>query len=89
MNRLSVIVVGAIVDSFVYGKAMMTWLRFIQFNFIQGDSAQFGEHHVLWYFYSGVPSILGLSVVPLLVSLSLRLHEKEWTVILGFISCFR
>lgn len=76
-------------DSWVLGKPVISWIRFLKFNVLEGGSSQFGSHHVLWYFYSALPSIFGIALLPLALSLTLHVHQKDWIRILGFISVFR
>ncbi|ODM88344.1 GPI mannosyltransferase 3 [Orchesella cincta] len=60
-------------DSQMSGSLSPTWLEFFKFNFLQGGSAEFGIHSPAWYFYSGLPSILG----PFVVLLPLGYFARE------------
>lgn len=87
--RFLILGVGAILDSVVYGRPVVTAMRFIRFNFFEGQSAQFGEHHLLWYFYSGLPSILNGFIIPFVYALRFPEYKKERNIVLVFLVSFR
>jgi phosphatidylinositol glycan class B len=89
---LLVVTVLSLIDCVVYRKPVLAFIRFIKFNFLEGQSAIFGQHHYMWYFYNGLPSIVGLSIIPLFLSLCMKKslnHVREWNIIGGFILGFR
>lgn len=63
----SPVLVGLALDSMYYGRYTFSALNFVRFNVLQGGSAHFGVHPWHWYITNGLPSVLTLSMMPLLV----------------------
>lgn len=71
--RIGVVAIGVAVavDSAFYGELTYSGLNFLKFNFINGHSALYGTHHLLWYFLQGLPAVLG-AMTPLMLFINWR-----------------
>ncbi|CAH2251708.1 GPI mannosyltransferase 3 [Pararge aegeria] len=54
------------IDSYFYGRPIITPWEFYNFNVIQDVSSFYGQHSWHWYVTQGLPAMLGVNVVPVL-----------------------
>ena len=68
------------IDSYFYGKLVISPLRFFYYNIWLNYSVLFGSHPWHWYLTSGLPVILGLHIVPMISFLfeTFRHSRKIW-----------
>ncbi|CAH2088274.1 unnamed protein product [Euphydryas editha] len=59
---------GALValDSYIYGRLVVTPWEFFKFNVLQNISSFYGVHPWHWYITQGLPAVLGINIVPIL-----------------------
>ncbi|XP_011865110.1 PREDICTED: GPI mannosyltransferase 3 [Vollenhovia emeryi] len=56
------------IDSHCYGTFVITPWRFFRLNVLGNVGSTYGVGHALWYIYAALPVLLGLHVVPFLLS---------------------
>lgn len=77
-------------DIFYYKRVIFTPWEFFKFNFLSAGNEEFGVHHYLWYFYSGMPSILGPTVIVLPIGLFMRGETRKFSFfVLFYMTVFR
>jgi phosphatidylinositol glycan class B len=66
---LSCLILSILVDVLCYGKIILTPLEFFKLNVVKNISVHYGKMHLLWYFTSALPVILGLhyALLPLAI----------------------
>jgi phosphatidylinositol glycan class B len=66
----SFIVLGVAIsfDSWWYGAFTLVPLQFLMFNFVNNFSLFYGWHPWHWYFTNALPSLMGPTLVPILMS---------------------
>nr|XP_026498291.1 GPI mannosyltransferase 3 [Vanessa tameamea]XP_026498292.1 GPI mannosyltransferase 3 [Vanessa tameamea]XP_026498293.1 GPI mannosyltransferase 3 [Vanessa tameamea] len=62
---------GAMValDSYFYGRLIITPWEFFRFNVLQNISTFYGNHPWHWYITQGLPAVLGINIFPLFWSI--------------------
>lgn len=65
---LIILALGVGLDSFYYGRFVCTPLEFFKFNVIEGIATFYGAHPWHWYFTSGLPTVMGITFIPFLLS---------------------
>ncbi|XP_046970996.1 GPI mannosyltransferase 3 [Vanessa cardui] len=78
---------GAMValDSYFYGRLIITPWEFFRFNVLQNISTFYGEHPWHWYITQGLPAVLGINIFPLfwsIVSIARRPRENRIGLVL-------
>ncbi|XP_075981867.1 phosphatidylinositol glycan anchor biosynthesis class B [Anticarsia gemmatalis] len=65
---ISLIVGGALVglDSYYYGRLIITPWEFFRFNVLHDIASFYGQHPWHWYLTQGLPAVLGINLVPVL-----------------------
>jgi phosphatidylinositol glycan class B len=63
-NGILGVVLGCIVDRWIYGFWAIPFLGNFHFNAILGLGSLYGSHPLLWYIYAGIPAICG-AILPL------------------------
>lgn len=58
-----------LLDSFMHGSIIVSPWNFFTFNVFNDVGSHYGTHPLLWYFYTGIPAILGLHFIPFSISL--------------------
>ncbi|CAL8115886.1 unnamed protein product [Orchesella dallaii] len=77
--------VGAFaLDSMMTSSLTTTWLEFLKFNLLSGGSAELGVQSPFWYFYSGLPSVLGPLVVLLPFGFFCSKETRSLTIYVAF-----
>ncbi|CAG9571634.1 unnamed protein product [Danaus chrysippus] len=56
-------------DSYLYGRLIITPWEFFKFNVLSGVASFYGEHPWHWYISQGLPAILGINVLPVVWAL--------------------
>ncbi|EZA57245.1 GPI mannosyltransferase [Ooceraea biroi] len=56
--------ISVLIDSYFYGKLVITLLRFYQVNVIEDVASAYGRENILWYVTTGIPVVLGLYCIP-------------------------
>ena len=88
--RLLDIIYGAVVYLFLtllvdrigYGHFVFVPWNFFKFNYLQNVSALYGTHPFLWYFYAGMPFMLGPHLVPLLLAVTNKATMKRHSLLI-------
>ncbi|KAF9802934.1 hypothetical protein SFRURICE_015531 [Spodoptera frugiperda] len=59
---------GALValDSYYYGRLIVTPWEFFRFNVLHDIASFYGQHPWHWYLTQGIPAVLGVNVIPVL-----------------------
>lgn len=52
------------IDSFYHGSLLIVPIEFFKVNVLEGIGSFYGSHPFYWYFTSGFPAVLGISVIP-------------------------
>ncbi|XP_055373326.1 GPI mannosyltransferase 3 [Condylostylus longicornis] len=73
--------IGIAIDSYFYGKLILTPWEFIKFNYLLGIGSFYGTHPWHWYFLTGLPSILGVNYLPFLIGVIQTIRNKEMYII--------
>lgn len=72
--------ISVLIDSQYYGKFVITLWNFLKISLSQVPSL-YGEHHLLWYFFFGIPTLLGVYCIPFVVGIwysrYYRLNDEE------------
>ncbi|CAB3251140.1 unnamed protein product [Arctia plantaginis] len=65
---ISIIVGSALVglDSYYYGRLIVTPWEFFRFNVLHDIASFYGQHPWYWYITQGLPAVLGVHLVPVL-----------------------
>jgi phosphatidylinositol glycan class B len=69
-GALLYLVLTAVIDRIGYRHWVFVPWNFFKFNSMDGVSAMYGSHPFLWYFYAGLPFMLGPHIIPLAVALA-------------------
>ncbi|XP_050069537.1 GPI mannosyltransferase 3 [Anopheles maculipalpis] len=56
------------VDSYFHGSVVFTCYEFLKYNVLKGVGSFYGEHPWYWYVYAGLPTVLGIFVLPFLLA---------------------
>ncbi|XP_052744510.1 hemicentin-1 [Bicyclus anynana] len=54
------------IDSYFYGRLIVTPWEFYRFNILQDVSSHYGVHPWYWYISQGLPAVLGVNTLPVL-----------------------
>lgn len=73
------------VDRLGYGHWVFVPWNFFKFNSVQGVSSLYGTHPFLWYFYAGLPFMLGPHILPVLSALTSPKVRQKNSLILTII----
>ncbi|XP_029164117.1 GPI mannosyltransferase 3 [Nylanderia fulva] len=68
MIGTSCFLISVSVDSYCYGKFVITPWKFFQINVLKSVGDSYGKEHTLWYIFVGLPVILGLYYIPFLIA---------------------
>lgn len=60
--------ISILIDSYCYGKFVITPWKFFQVNVVGSVGDIYGKEHTLWYIFVGLPVILGLYYIPFLIA---------------------
>ncbi|XP_059061700.1 hemicentin-2-like [Achroia grisella] len=73
------IVGGALValDSYFYGRLILTPWEFFRFNILHDVASFYGQHSWYWYLTVGVPLVLGVNLVPVVASIYVILRRPK------------
>lgn len=63
------LILSSTIDILCYERFVLTPIEFFKVNVLNSISEEYGKYHFLWYFYSGLPTILGLNYIFLLFSI--------------------
>lgn len=58
-------ILSTTIDILCYERFVLTPLEFFKVNILNSISEEYGKYHFLWYFYSGLPVLLGLNYIVL------------------------
>lgn len=64
-GAVAYLVLTLLVDRIGYGHWVFVPWNFFKFNSVEGVSSLYGTHPFLWYFYAGLPFMLGPHLIPL------------------------
>lgn len=53
-------------DSYYYGRLIVTPWEFFRFNVLHDIASFYGQHPWHWYLTQGIPAVLGINVIPVL-----------------------
>nr|XP_040219650.2 GPI mannosyltransferase 3 [Anopheles coluzzii] len=56
------------VDSYFHGAVVFSSYEFLKYNVLKGVGSFYGEHPWYWYLSAGLPTVLGVSVLPFLAA---------------------
>nr|CAH0106111.1 unnamed protein product [Daphnia galeata] len=75
--RIVLVVLFAVIgfDSWWYGKMTLVPLQFLLFNIVNDFSKFYGEHSWHWYFTNALPSLMGPTLFPLVLSFT---SKQSW-----------
>ena len=81
-------IVGVSVDTYHYGRIVISPVQFFYYNIWLDYSDNFGTHPWHWYLTNGLPVMLGLSTLPLLPLLMqiLKSPRLEWDASNSFVN---
>ncbi|XP_052749671.1 GPI mannosyltransferase 3 [Galleria mellonella] len=70
---------GALValDSYFYGRLVVTPWEFFRFNVLYDVASFYGQHPWHWYITQGLPAVLGVNVLPVLASMYAILRRPK------------
>ncbi|XP_057651282.1 GPI mannosyltransferase 3 [Diorhabda carinulata] len=76
------LILTVLLDSGCHGSLLITPYKFIQFNVFQNLSSFYGVQPWHWYLSSGIPSVLGIFLLPFLLATvivlkNIRIHPIE------------
>lgn len=63
-------------DSWMHGTIIFTPWNFFKLNVIKDIGAYYGTHSSLWYFYAGVPAVLGIHTITFYYGFFKKLSTK-------------
>lgn len=72
--------VGAIVvaiDSYAYGRFIVTPFEFFKVNVLENIGTFYGQHPWYWYITTGLPTILSFTIFPFLFAAFETLHHRD------------
>ncbi|XP_026724793.1 GPI mannosyltransferase 3 [Trichoplusia ni] len=69
---IALIAGGALValDSYYYGRLIVTPWEFFRFNILHDVASFYGQHPWHWYLTQGLPAVLGINLLPVLWAIS-------------------
>jgi GPI mannosyltransferase 3 len=56
-------------DSFFHGSFILTPYEFVKANVFEGVGSFYGTHPIYWYINTGLPAVLGIGLIPFLLSI--------------------
>jgi len=66
-------------DTYLFGSLIVTPWEFLKVNVLEEIGSFYGTHPWYWYFSSGLPAILGISIVPFFLSIFAAIKSwDEW-----------
>ncbi|XP_065203250.1 GPI mannosyltransferase 3 [Planococcus citri] len=68
---------STLVDSYFYGKWVLTWWNFFQLNIVHNISAFYSVQSVGWYLMLGLPVVLGHVVVPFYFAMGFLIQDRS------------
>ncbi|CAH2055918.1 unnamed protein product, partial [Iphiclides podalirius] len=76
---IGMIVSGALValDTYFYGKLIITPWEFFKFNVLHDIASFYGTHPWYWYLSSGLPVVLGINVLPVAWAIYTVLRRRQ------------
>jgi len=77
MICLSCFLISILIDSYCYGKFVITPLKFFLVNVLEGVASTYGTKNLLWYVIIGLPVILGLYSIPFMMSVWRIFHHSN------------
>ena len=82
-GALVYLVLTAVIDRIGYGHWVFVPWNFFKFNSMEGVSAFYGTHPFLWYFYAGLPFMLGPHILPLLNAITSEATRKKHALLVS------
>jgi len=67
----------AALDSYIHGSFIITPYEFFKVNVLDGIGSFYGIHPWYWYFSTGLPAILGIGIVPFLLSIFVAIQSWD------------
>ncbi|KAG8183838.1 hypothetical protein JTE90_025721 [Oedothorax gibbosus] len=75
-------------DRWFYGEWVVTPYQFFVLNWSNDIGAFYGQHSLLWYFYAGLPVLLGIHLVPFAMGITIAPLRKFYLLILFVVFVF-
>lgn len=82
---IAVILGSSLIDRYFYGYWTFPVLNFVKFNVLEGLSEFYGSHPFLWYWYSGIPTVAGISIVWFLLEIRYKWKDPLLHVLVFFV----
>lgn len=69
--------VGVAIDSYVYGRFIVTPYEFFKLNVLENVGGFYGTQPWYWYFVIGLPTVLGVYTLPFLIAVLQTLQNRD------------
>lgn len=69
--------IAVAIDSYMYGRFIVTPYEFFKFNVLENIGSFYGTHPWYWYFIVGLPTILGAFTLPFLIAVIQILRNRD------------
>ncbi|XP_014281263.1 GPI mannosyltransferase 3 [Halyomorpha halys] len=68
-------ILNVAIDSYYYGSLTFTPFNFFKINVLENIGSFYGTHNLFWYWYIGLPVVIGLQIIPLYLTVLLKIFN--------------
>ncbi|XP_067644783.1 GPI mannosyltransferase 3-like [Eurosta solidaginis] len=69
--------IGVCIDSYLYGRLIVTSYEFFKYNILHNIGSFYGSHPWHWYFTVGLPTVLGINTLPFIFGIIDTVRSKR------------